>query len=169
MASHGNALFIPHLRIFDRHESRQLGRAGSRRGVPSPPHTPGTWNWASAVCIFQGTEEGMETLIGRSATGAFLVRRLLPAAVIVPIVLGVLRLEGERAGLYGMTFGVALMIAANVLIVSALILWSARLLDRMDDKNREAEAALRQTEEKYRGIFDNAAEGISQTSLNGSR
>jgi two-component system, sensor histidine kinase and response regulator len=107
-------------------------------------------------------------LIGRSAMGGFLVRRLLPAAVIVPIVLGLLRLEGERTGLYGMTFGVALMIAANVLIVSALILWSARLLDRMDDKNRQAEAALRQTEEKYRGIFDNAAEGIYQTNLNGN-
>ena len=100
--------------------------------------------------------------------GGFLVRRLLPAAVVVPIVLGLLRLEGERAGLYGMTFGVALMIAANVLIVSALILWSGRLLDRMDDKNRQAEEALRQTEEKYRGIFDNAAEGIYQTSLSGS-
>jgi PAS domain S-box-containing protein len=110
----------------------------------------------------------METLIGRSTMGGFLVRRLLPAAVIVPIVLGVLRLQGERAGLYGMTFGVALMIAANVLIVSALILWSARLLDRMDDKNREAEAGLRRAEEKYRGIFDNAAEGIYQTNLKGN-
>jgi hypothetical protein len=55
--------------------------------------------------------------------GGFLIRRLLPAAVIVPIVLGLLRLEGERFGLYGMTFGVGIMIAANVLIVSALILW----------------------------------------------
>jgi hypothetical protein len=65
-------------------------------------------------------------LIGRSTTGGFLVRRLLPAVVVMPIVLGLLRLEGERAGLYGMTVGVALMIAANVLIVSALILLCAR-------------------------------------------
>jgi two-component system, sensor histidine kinase and response regulator len=107
-------------------------------------------------------------LIGRSAMGGFLIRRLLPAAVIVPIVLGLLRLEGERLGLFGMTFGVGIMITANVLIVSALILWSARLLDRMDDQNIQADEALRRTEEKYRGIFENAAEGIFQTSLNGN-
>ncbi|HET7269875.1 MAG TPA: ATP-binding protein, partial [Rubrobacter sp.] len=107
------------------------------------------------------TEEGSTTLIGRNTTGGFLVRRLLPAAVIVPVVLGLLRLEGERAGLYGMTFGVALMIAANILITSGLILWSARLLDRSEDERRRAE-------EKYRGIFENAAEGIYQTDMNGN-
>jgi two-component system, sensor histidine kinase and response regulator len=100
--------------------------------------------------------------------GRFLVRRLLPAAIIVPILLGLLRLHGERAGLYGMTFGVALMIAVNVLITSALILWTARLLDRMGDKNRKAEEALKRAEEKYRGIFENAAEGIYQTNLQGN-
>ena len=107
-------------------------------------------------------------MIGRSTMGGFLVRRLLPAAVVVPIVLGVLRLLGERAGLYGMTVGVAIMIAANVLIVSALILWSARVFDRLEDRNRLSDAALRLAEEKYRSIFDNAAEGIYQTSIEGN-
>jgi two-component system, sensor histidine kinase and response regulator len=92
-------------------------------------------------------------LIGRRTTGGFLVRRLLPDVVVVPIVLGLLRLEGERAGLYGMTVWVALM---------------TRWFDRLEEKNRQAEEALEQTEEKYRGIFDNAAEGIYQTNLKGN-
>jgi hypothetical protein len=71
-------------------------------------------------------------LVGRSEAGRFLIRRLLPAAVVVPVVLGWLRLEGQRAGLYGTGIGVLLMTAANVLILSALILWSARLLDRLE-------------------------------------
>jgi diguanylate cyclase (GGDEF)-like protein/PAS domain S-box-containing protein len=92
--------------------------------------------------------------------GRFLVRHLLPAVIVVPIVLGWLRLEGERAGLYGTGFGVVLMTAANVLISSALVLGSARMLDRLEDKRR-------QVEQKYRGIFENAAEGIFQTTLDG--
>jgi two-component system sensor histidine kinase/response regulator len=102
----------------------------------------------------------MMTLAGRGEIGGFLVRRLLPAAIIVPVVLGWLRLEGQRAGLYGTAVGVVLTTTANVLIISALILWSARLLDRLEGERKQAE-------ERYRGIFENAAEGIYQTSLDG--
>src|SRR4028118_1287664 len=79
-------------------------------------------------------------LAGKSEMGRFLIRRLLPAAIIVPVVLGWLRLEGQRAGLYGTGVGVLLMTAANVLILSALILWSARLLDRLEARRRRAES-----------------------------
>ena len=64
-------------------------------------------------------------MVIKSKAGGFLIRRLLPAAIIVPIVLGWLRLEGQRAGLYGTGIGVLLTTTANVLIISALILWSA--------------------------------------------
>jgi diguanylate cyclase (GGDEF)-like protein/PAS domain S-box-containing protein len=99
-------------------------------------------------------------LDGRSSIGRFLVWRLLPAVIVVPIVLGWLRLEGERAGLYGTEFGVALMTAVNVLISSALVLWSARLLNRSEGKWRQAE-------DKYHSTFENAVEGIFQTTLDG--
>ena len=78
-------------------------------------------------------------MVGRSEAGRFLIHRLLPAAVVVPVVLGWLRLEGQRAGLYGTGIGVLLMTTANVLILSALILWSARLLDRVEARRRRAE------------------------------
>ena len=78
-------------------------------------------------------------MVGRSDIGGFLIRRLLPAAIIVPVVLGWLRLEGQRAGLYGTGVGVLLTTTANVLIISALILWSARLLDRLEARRQQAE------------------------------
>ncbi len=77
--------------------------------------------------------------MGENKAGGFLIRRLLPAAVIVPVVLGWLRLEGQRAGLYGTGVGVLLTTTANVLIISVLILWSARLLDRLEARRRRAE------------------------------
>jgi diguanylate cyclase (GGDEF)-like protein/PAS domain S-box-containing protein len=98
--------------------------------------------------------------LGRSGIGHSLVRNLLPAVIVVPIVLGWLRLEAERAGLYGTEIGVALMTAANVLIGSTLVLLSARLLSRMEDERRQAE-------DKYRSIFENAAEGIFRSTFDG--
>ena len=80
--------------------------------------------------------------------GGFLIRRLLPAAVVVPVVLGWLRLVGERAGLYGTGVGVLMMTTANVLIISALILWSARLLDRLESRRRRAEEETRRAKEE---------------------
>src|SRR4028118_785682 len=87
-------------------------------------------------------------LAGKSEMGRFLIRRLLPAAIIVPVVLGWLRLEGQRAGLYGTGVGVLLMTAANVLILSALILWSARLLDRLEARRRRAESESQRAREE---------------------
>ena len=82
---------------------------------------------------------GEALVVGRSKMGGFLIRRLLPAAIVVPVVLGWLRLEGQRAGLYGTGVGVLLTTTANVLIISALILWSARLFDRLEARRQQAE------------------------------
>ena len=103
----------------------------------------------------------------KSSIGSFLIRRLLPAAIIVSVVLGWLRLEGEWAGLYGTTVGTILFTAVNVLIISALVLWSARLLDRLEDKRRQTGESMRVAEEKYRSFFENSVEGIYQTTLDG--
>ena len=84
----------------------------------------------------------------------FLVRRLLPVAVVVPIVLGWLRLEGERAGLYGTAGGTVLFGAANVLIICALVLYGARSLRRAEDRRRQTEASLRQAEQRYRTLVE---------------
>ena len=84
----------------------------------------------------------------------FLVRRLLPVAVVAPIVLGWLRLEGERAGLYGTAGGTVLFGAANVLIICALVLYGARSLRRAEDRRRQTEASLRQAEQRYRTLVE---------------
>src|SRR5215216_2133640 len=86
--------------------------------------------------------------------GRFLIRRLLPAVIIISIVLGWLRLQGEQAGLYGTTVGTSLFTAANVLIISALILWSARLFYRLEDKRTQAKESQQQAEASYRALVE---------------
>src|ERR1043166_2963336 len=58
-------------------------------------------------------------ITGNSAGGA-MARRLLPAAILVPAVLGWLRLEGQRLGFYDVEFGAALYTVTNLLAFAAI-------------------------------------------------
>lgn len=77
-------------------------------------------------------------------------RRLMPAIVIMPAVLGYLRLEGQERGLYGLEFGTWVLVVA-LTATFAVVAW--RLVRRLDAEERrsgDAEAkslaALREAE-----------------------
>src|SRR4030095_9224927 len=55
--------------------------------------------------MFAIPERGPTRLFMESGPAGVLVRRILPALIVVPVVLGFARLEGERAGLYDLAFG----------------------------------------------------------------
>ena len=85
--------------------------------------------------------------IGDTAGGA-LARRLLPVALGLPLALGWLRLEGERAGLYPTAFGTGTYAVLNVLIFVAAILWYAAALSRSDAERLHAEQELKRSNEE---------------------
>jgi PAS domain S-box-containing protein len=87
-------------------------------------------------------DRGLMKIITGSGTGGMMARRLLPAAVVIPPLIGGLRLYGERQGYYDLTLGLALFATSNVLIFVGLILWNARSLDSIDKERRSAREAL---------------------------
>ena len=66
-------------------------------------------------------DRGLTAVVMSDDAGGVLARRLLPAAVLIPPVLGWLRLGGEKAGWYSTELGLALSIVLNVLLFTALI------------------------------------------------
>lgn len=58
------------------------------------------------------------------------MRRLLPAGVLLPCVVGWLLLQGQRRGWYGPEFGLAMFTAANILVFSMLVWWNAQAVRR---------------------------------------
>lgn len=60
-------------------------------------------------------------------------RRLLPAAIVLPCVIGWLLLQGQRQGYYDAELGLAMLTAVNMLVFSTLIWWNSHIVRRRDN------------------------------------
>jgi len=85
--------------------------------------------------------EPAATLVSATA-GGLMARRLLPAAFLIPIVLGWVQFEGERAGLYGVEVGHSLFVVFNVIAFNILIWWNARSIGQIDAERTRIDQEL---------------------------
>ena len=66
----------------------------------------------------------------------------MPAAIVAPIVLGWLRLAGQRSGLFDTEAGVSLFALSNIIVFGALIWANAKSLHRADIDRQLAQRKL---------------------------
>lgn len=82
--------------------------------------------------VLGSTRRGVASILVNEGTAGILARRMLPAAIVLPLVLGWLRFLGERNGLFGSDFGISVHAISNVIALAAAVAWSARALSRTD-------------------------------------
>jgi PAS domain S-box-containing protein len=99
---------------------------------------------------------GLAALIVGDDVGATLARKLLPVAIIVPVLVGLVRLFGEQRGLFGPEVGVALFATSNVIIFAVTIYFAAISLRGADLRRRESERDLHDSEQRLRLLINNA-------------
>ncbi|MBI5545166.1 MAG: PAS domain S-box protein, partial [Deltaproteobacteria bacterium] len=100
--------------------------------------------------VLARTDVGPMALLLRQDAGGALLRRFLPWAILVPLGLGFLRVQGEHAGLFDRATGRGVLVISLVLF-STLLLWrSAARLSRSVAAQRTADEALRESEERLR-------------------
>jgi hypothetical protein len=73
-------------------------------------HTAVTFIVLATGILAARPDRGMMALLTSDSVGGVMARRLVPTAIGIPLVLSWLRWEGQRAGLYGTAFGLALMV-----------------------------------------------------------
>ncbi|MHB8585275.1 MAG: sensor histidine kinase [Thermoplasmatota archaeon] len=106
----------------------------------------------AAVCVLLvdlGTacaRPGVFDLLSSEGAGGVLARQLVPFAVILPVLLGGLRIAGEKLGLFGAEFGTSLVIVSLVVLLLALIARAAFVVDRSERARRASETRARESD-----------------------
>lgn len=111
--------------------------------------------------ILARPEYKLVTIFANEGPAGILARRLLPAAIAIPIMLGWIELYARRAGIFDVTLGTAIYALANVVVFSALIWLSAQALFGVEIHRARAEQALHASENRFRALFDKMSEGLS--------
>lgn len=92
-----------------------------------------------------GTDAMEETrgFLGAPTPGGRLMRRLVPAIVVVMVGAGWIRLLGQRIGWYGTEFGVTILVSTCLVILISMVVMIARSIDQSDARDRSQAAMLR--------------------------
>jgi signal transduction histidine kinase/ActR/RegA family two-component response regulator len=83
----------------------------------------------------------MRLLTGDSAAGV-LVRRALPGVVLLPPLIGWLRVKGQEMGLFDTSFGTALLVFTLIAFLAALLWWAASAVAVYEGALRESRDRL---------------------------
>jgi PAS domain S-box-containing protein len=94
--------------------------------------------------------EGFMATLASEDLGGLMLRRVLPFAIILPILAGWIRITAQRSGHYGFTFGVALAVACVMLIMLAFLWLLAGTLNRTDGQKKHILQILHQREARHR-------------------
>ncbi len=105
--------------------------------------------------VFSRPYQGIPSIIISEDSGGLLSRRLIPPAIVLPIILGYLGLLGIGGKIYAAELGISLLVMGTVIFFVALILINAALLDKVDIERRRIEQALKFNQVQLQAILDN--------------
>ena len=123
-------------------------------------HTALMFLLVAAGALTLRPDAGIAALLISDGVGGGMARRLLPAAVVVPLVAGALAIYYERRATFGFESAVALFALLSMLVFVAFVWINAARGERADRLRRRAERALRISEERHQLNFETALDGI---------
>jgi PAS domain S-box-containing protein len=89
-------------------------------------------------------------------TGGIIARQLLPSLMILPVVIGWLRIKGEHTALFKSEEGVVLVAIIYTVCFGVLVWLTARSVNKIDHKRRAIEEVLRESKEHLKSHLENS-------------
>ncbi len=105
-------------------------------------------------------DTGLFMLLTDAGPSGDSARRLLPAALLVPLAAGALALAAYHAGSLGVEQSFSLFALSSVLVLAMLVWIDAAQLARADAGRQQAQMALAASEERTRLIIENALDAV---------
>ncbi len=148
------SLFLPAAALlaylFDLQQGVQA-RSAMRFGMPPLAALSMTALAAGLQSLHPG--RGLASLLAAQPDGGLASRRMLLAAVLVPVLFGELQLWAMRQGIIDLALGVAITIAASVMVFVVLLIWNAELIMRLYHEQRQ-QLALREEQARLEAATD---------------
>ncbi|MGB5105306.1 MAG: PAS domain S-box protein [Candidatus Zixiibacteriota bacterium] len=145
------AIFVLLGYAYDEAALRHFGFPGSMA-----VHTAIAFLMVASGTLTLNPEERISAPIFTNTPVGIMLRWLLPASVLIPVLVGWLRVAGERAGLYSTGVGVSLSVVMTITLLLAIALIGGTLLDRSQRRMREVERLAGENDQKLRSLLDNS-------------
>ncbi len=107
----------------------------------------------------------LKNLIISDNPGDILIRKLLPAIVFIPLVIGFIVIQGEKLIFYDPTISTGIQVVMLIIFFSLVAFRIGNIINRINSSRKSTEHSLRESERKYRIIFETANEGIWITDI----
>jgi len=130
-------------------------------------HTAAAMWLLSVGILLTRPGRGLVGLLMTKGAGGAMGRRLLPAAILLPPLLGWIRLWGQKKGWYDTEFGLALLVAALVVVLTVLIWRNVARFNLFDAERARTANELRRGQELLKAIVDSSPAVIYVKALDG--
>ncbi|HTI08636.1 MAG TPA: PAS domain S-box protein [Puia sp.] len=128
--------------------------SGAFTYTPMALHTAACFFFLSAAILLANPGKGIMKELTSSNIGGLTSLSLLPLVILLPIVLGYLRLVAYWEGIISTEFGVDSLVSAIILAFTVIVWYNARLLNKRDELKKATEHSLQESEERFRLLVD---------------
>jgi signal transduction histidine kinase len=104
--------------------------------------------------LASSVDRGFASVMAGDGAGSLMARRLIVFAIVVPLLLGGLRIWLEGAGYFDTRFGIAALVLSTTVILTTLIARTAMLLNRIERQKLVAEATVRDRLQEIETIME---------------
>jgi PAS domain S-box-containing protein len=109
------------------------------------------------------TDSPLLQWLSRDTPGASITRRLIPAAIVIPILLGWLQALGHRSGWFDIAEGEGVLAVSMAALCSVMIVWVGRILDEMNSRRSSAEISAGEERELLQVTLANIGDAVIAT------
>lgn len=123
-------------------------------------HTAIALLWLATGLLALRPDTRIFMILTNTGPAGISARRLLPAALIVPLASGWLTLAAEQSSLLGLQQAFAIFALSSVVVFTTLVWANVVLLARMDAERQDAQTALAASEERTRLTIETALDAV---------
>ena len=130
-------------------------------------HTATLFILLSVATLTLRTDAGLMALVSGAGAGGAIARRLLPTAVLLPVLLAWIPAYALHVGWMGPEAGLSVLAGSCVIVFSVLVWSNAALLERTDRKRHLEQEAREEVERRTDLIFENALDAVVSIDIQG--